>query len=77
MPQWGQFAELRASILDGLSMVAKTIVAVHTPKGRQVPEFPTQPRPETALERAQREQRDSAMSALEALVQPLNKHWES
>jgi hypothetical protein len=74
--QWDTYSELRASILDGLAMVARTIIAVNTPKGKQVPDFPRQQRPETAAQRLERQQRDMVMSMLEAKVSGLNTPWE-
>jgi hypothetical protein len=74
--QWDHIAELRASILDGLYMVARTIVAVNTPKGKRVPDFPRQPQPETAAQRLERQRRDSIMSELEAQVAGLNDRWQ-
>jgi len=58
-------AELRASLLDGLAMVVRTIILVNTPQGGRVPEFRPQPRPETAVQRVHRQRRDEAMSDLE------------
>ena len=68
LQQWDALADLRAAIVDALGMVARTIIAVNTPKGERVPDFPDQPRPETAIERVLRRQRDQAMTELEALV---------
>lgn len=76
LSRWDPMAELRASLMDGLMMVARTIVMVHTPKGKRVPEFRSQPRPETALERLQRQRRDTVMSALEAQLSGLNSSNE-
>lgn len=66
LSRWDPLAELRASLLDGLMMLQRTIIMVNTPPGKTVPEFRPQPRPETALERLQRQRRDGVMTELEA-----------
>ena len=76
MSRWDPMAELRASLMDGLMMVARTIVMVNTPKGKRVPEFRSQPRPETAVERLQRRRRDEVMSALEAQLSGLGNRTD-
>jgi hypothetical protein len=75
LDQWNQFAELRASILDGLMLVARTIVMVNTPKGRTVPPIKSQPRPETAIDRVRRKNRDTVMTELENQLNQLNARW--
>jgi hypothetical protein len=75
LDQWNQFAELRASILDGLMLVARTIVMVNTPKGRTVPPIKSQPRPETAIDRVRRKKRDTVMADLENQLNQLNARW--
>lgn len=69
LARWDPMAELRASMIDGLMLVARTIIMVHTPKGKRVPELRTQPRPETALERAIRRRQDAVMNDLEAQLE--------
>lgn len=66
MAEWNELRDLRSAILDGLASVERTIIAVNTPRGKRVPEFRPQPRPETAAMRVARRRRDEAMGELEA-----------
>lgn len=75
LQQWSHMAELRASLLDGLMVIARTIVMVHTPRGKHIPPMRLQPRPETGLERARRRRQDAVMSELEAKLAGLNARW--
>lgn len=68
MAEWNELKDLRTAILDGLASVERTIIAVNTPKGKRVPDYRPQPRPETAAMRIARRRRDEAMGELEATL---------
>ena len=70
LAEWTEMDDLRATLIDGFTLVQLAIAAANTPKGKRVPRFRPTPRPKTAWQRAQRRRDEAAHRDICAQVLP-------
>ena len=70
LAHWTELDDLKATIIDGFSLVQLAIASQHTPKGKPAPKFRATPRPKTAWHRAQRRRDEAAHRDIVSQVLP-------